>query len=169
MKKTRFLLLSVLVFALAFPASVIIAQDDEGEMMDAPMMGADVECAVPENLPETVTVGAIFGLSGPISVYGSVQNQGVSLAVEEINASGYLGEGVTLEVIFEDSNGDAEQAINAMTKLVEEDDVVAVLGPTLSTEAFAADPVAQEDGTPVMGVSNTASGITDMGDRKSVV
>ena len=31
-------------------------------------------------------------------------------------------------------------------------------------EAFAADPVAQENGTPVLGVSNTAAGITDMGE-----
>jgi branched-chain amino acid transport system substrate-binding protein len=51
-----------------------------------------------------------------------------------------------------------------MTKLVEEDGVVAVLGPTLSSEAFAADPIAQEAGIPVLGVSNTATGITDMGD-----
>lgn len=165
MKLARFLLICLLVLS----AGAAFAQDGDGESMDnmddmMAMMGADVACDVPENLPETVTIGAIFGLSGPISIYGSVQNQGVSLAVEEINASGYLGEGTTLEVIFEDSNGDAEQAINAMTKLVEQDGVTAVLGPTLSTEAFAADPVAQENGVPVMGVSNTASGITDMGD-----
>jgi branched-chain amino acid transport system substrate-binding protein len=39
-----------------------------------------------------------------------------------------------------------------------------VIGPTLSTQAFSADPVAQEAGVVVMGVSNTAAGITDMGD-----
>ena len=180
MKKMHLLVLMLLAAALVLPASVMVAQDtpaateeaedtemtteDTGEMADGPLMGADVACAVPQNLPATVTIGAIFGLSGPISVYGNVQEQGVSLAVEEINAMGYLGDGVTLEVIYEDSNGDPEQAINAMTKLVGEDDVVAVLGPTLSTEAFAADPVAQENSTPVMGVSNTAIGITDMGD-----
>jgi branched-chain amino acid transport system substrate-binding protein len=149
----------VAILALLLPSSALLAQDD-----DMVMMGADIECPVPENLPAEVQVGAIFGLSGPISVYGSVQQQAVALAVEEINASGYLGEGVTLTILFEDSNGDAEQAINAMTKLIDEDGVVAVLGPTLSTEAFAADPVAQESGVPVMGVSNTATGITDMGE-----
>jgi len=111
-----------------------------------------------------VTIGAIFGLSGPISVYGGPQQQSVQLAVDEVNASGYLGEGVTLEVVFEDSAGDAEQAISAMTRLVEEMGVVAVIGPTLSTEAFAADPIADENSTVVMGVSNTAIGITEMGE-----
>jgi len=154
MRKLTFLILALMVFALPFG---VFAQED------APLLGFWEECATPENLPETVTLGAIFGLSGPIAVYGGPQQNSVMLAVSEINESGYLGES-ELVVIFEDSQGGAEGAINAMTKLVEEDGVVAVIGPTLSTEAFAADPIAQENGVPVMGVSNTASGITDMGD-----
>ncbi len=158
MKQFR-LLLTILVVALL--ASVVVAQDSDDDTMQ--MMGDFETCPTPENLPETVTIGAIFGLSGDISVYGGVQQQGVDLAVEEINESGYLGEGVTLEVQYEDAVS-ADDAINAMTRLVEQAGVPAVLGPTLSTQAFAADPVAQENSVPVMGVSNTASGITDMGD-----
>lgn len=159
MKKLAILLSCALVAALF--SGIVVAQDDESMMM---MPGLWEDCETPENLPETVTIGAIFGISGPISVYGGPQQLSVQLAVDEINESGYLGEGTTLEVLFEDSVGDAEQAINAMTSLVTEAEVVAVLGPTLSTEAFAADPIAQENGTPVMGVSNTATGITDMGE-----
>jgi branched-chain amino acid transport system substrate-binding protein len=159
MKTTRMLLMLVLLLAL--PTMFIMAQDEE-ELQ----MGFWEECETPENLPETVTIGAVFGLSGPISVYGGSQNQAVALALEEINEAEYLGEGVTLEVIVEDAPTESgeQPSINAMTKLVEEDGVVAVLGPTLSNQAFAADPVAQEAGVPVMGVSNTAGGITDMGD-----
>ncbi|PJF21991.1 MAG: ABC transporter substrate-binding protein [Phototrophicales bacterium] len=157
----------ILLFCVLLLALPVVAQDeeDESENEDMMVMMGDWEtCPTPENLPEEVTIGAIFARSGNISVYGIPQSQAVELAVAEINESGYLGEGVTLSVIFEDSAGDQEQAIAAMTKLVEEDQVVAVLGPTLSTEAFAADPIAQEAGVPVMGVSNTASGITDMGE-----
>ncbi len=150
----------LLVLTLLLPGAAVLAQDE----VEQPLIGFWDECPAPENLPETVTLGAIFGLSEAVSVYGTVQQQAVELAVEEINASGYLGEGTTLEVIFEDSAGDRDQAITAMTKLVEEDQVIAVLGPTLSFEAFAADPVAQENGTVVLGVSNTANGINDMGD-----
>lgn len=160
MKKVLSLLL---VLMLAMVGSVVSAQDDE-EDMEGPLIGFWEECATPENLPETVNIGAVFALSGSAGVYGTSQQQAVNLAVNEINESGYLGEGTTFAVTFEDSNGDAEQAIAAMTSLVEEDGVVAVLGPTLSTEAFAADPIANENETVVMGVSNTAIGITDMGD-----
>jgi len=155
----RRVLMVLALLALLVAPFAVAAQDDMDEMM----MGEMVDCEVPENLSDTVTIGAIFGLSGPISVYGGPQQNSVALAVEEINESGYLGD-ATLEVIYEDSEGSAEGAINAMTKLVEQDEVTAVLGPTLSTEAFAADPIAEENGVPVMGVSNTATGITDMGE-----
>ncbi|MEO8397867.1 MAG: ABC transporter substrate-binding protein, partial [Chloroflexota bacterium] len=49
--------------------------------------------------------------------------------------------------------------INAMTKLTGDASIVAVEGPTLSSEAVAADPVAQDAGVPVLGVSNTATGL----------
>lgn len=159
-------LLSVfLVLALMLPITAVFAQDATAEpMMEQPLVGFWDQCAAPQNLPETVTVGAVFGLSEAVAVYGTAQQNAVQLAVDEINASHYLGDATTLQVMFEDSAGNRDQAIAAMTKLVEEDQVTAVLGPTLSSEAFAADPVAQEAGTVVMGVSNTALGITDMGD-----
>jgi branched-chain amino acid transport system substrate-binding protein len=170
MNKSRFMLCLMLVLSLLAVHGLVFAQDatpevtPEAEMTDGPLIGLWEECPTPTALSGEVTIGAIFGLSGATSVYGVPQQQAVQLAVSEINEQGYLGEGVTLNVIFEDSASDVEQAINAMTKLVEEDGVLAVLGPTLSSEAFAADPIAQENGTVVMGVSNTAIGITDMGD-----
>jgi branched-chain amino acid transport system substrate-binding protein len=162
MTKLRFFFVAMLLLAL--PVWVIAQDDDDSDMdMDEPVLGFWDECPTPETLSGDVELGVIFGLSGPISVYGGPQSNAVQLAVDEINAQGYLGD-ATLIPLFEDAQGDAEQAINAMTKLVEEDEVVGVIGPTLSSQAFAADPVAQENGTPVMGVSNTAVGITDMGD-----
>lgn len=156
MRRTIYLLL---VFVLLIMPVSVVAQDE----MVLPGQNYLEACATPDALPDSVALGAIFGLSGPISVYGGPQQNSVQLAADQINESGYLGES-SLSVSFEDSEGSAEGAIAAMTKLVEEDEVVAVLGPTLSTEAFAADPIAQENGVPVMGVSNTATGITDMGD-----
>jgi branched-chain amino acid transport system substrate-binding protein len=157
MRSYKFLLGLLLVSLIILPLGVS-AQDDDL------LIGQDIieACAAPANLSGTVRIGAIFGLSGATSVYGLPQQQAVQLAVEQINAAGYLGDGVTLEVQFEDTASDAQQAINAMTKLVEEDQVVAVIGPTLSSEAVAAVPVAQEAGTPVLGVSNTASGLREL-------
>jgi branched-chain amino acid transport system substrate-binding protein len=57
-----------------------------------------------------------------------------------------------------------EQALNAMKKLLARDHVVAVLGPTLSSEMFAAGPAAVERQTPVIGATTTANGVTDIGE-----
>ncbi len=157
------LLALLLVATFALTASAVLAQEATPEATPEARMGAWEVCPDPTALSGTVKMGAVFAQSGPISVYGGPQTQAVQLAVEEINAAGYLGANATLEVVFQDSGGTAEGAIAAMTQLVDVDGVVAVLGPTLSTEAFAADPIAQEAGIPVMGVSNTAAGITDMG------
>ena len=51
-----------------------------------------------------------------------------------------------------------------MTKVIDDDKAVGVVGPTLSAQAFAADPIAQEKSIPVIGPSNTAAGIVEMGD-----
>jgi len=146
----------MLVLLLVSPMFNTLAQDE-------PLIGSWESCEAPAALPDSVSIGAIFGLSEAVAVYGVAQKQAVELAVEEINAWGYLGD-TTLNVVFEDSAGNKDQAVAAMTKLIDEDQVVAVLGPTLSSEAFAADPIAQENSTIVMGVSNTATGITEMGD-----
>ncbi|MBN8618087.1 MAG: ABC transporter substrate-binding protein, partial [Anaerolineae bacterium] len=152
----RFISCFMLVLLLVSPMFNTLAQDE-------PLIGSWESCEAPAALPDSVSIGAIFGLSEAVAVYGVAQKQAVELAVEEINAWGYLGD-TTLNVVFEDSAGNKDQAVAAMTKLIDEDQVVAVLGPTLSSEAFAADPIAQENSTVVMGVSNTATGITEMGD-----
>jgi branched-chain amino acid transport system substrate-binding protein len=165
MRKLRLLLLLVLIVVLAVPV-VTMAQngdDDDDDMDEMPLIGFWEECEDPADLSDSVDVGVTFSLSGGASVYGNTQQNGVLLAMEEINESGYLGE-AELNLIIEDSGSDPDGAIAAMDKLVNEDEVVAVIGPTLSNQAFAADPIAQEAGVPVMGVSNTATGITDMGD-----
>jgi len=146
--------------ALLITPTLAFAQDD------APTMGSDIAeaCPAPANISGAIPVGAIFTISGAASVYGGSQQAAVQLAVDQINDWGFLGDGNSINILFEDSASENEQAIAAMTKLVDEDQVVAVIGPTLSREAFSADPVAQDAGVVVLGVSNTANGITDMGD-----
>ena len=163
MKHLRLLLLLSLVISLVLPVMALAQDgDDDDDDMMGPLMGWWEECEAP-SLEGEIEVGVIFSLTGGASVYGNTQQNGVLLAMEEINESGYLGE-AELVLVIEDGGSDAETAISAMEKVVNEDEVVAVLGPTLSTQAFSADPIAQEAGVPVMGVSNTATGITDMGD-----
>ena len=111
-----------------------------------------------------VKIGAALSMTGPAAVYGATQKAGIQAAVEEINKSGTL-KGVTLEAVFEDDASTKEQGIAVFQRFINKDKVSAIIGPTLSNTATAADPLAQGAGVPVVAVSNTApKGITDIGD-----
>jgi branched-chain amino acid transport system substrate-binding protein len=111
-----------------------------------------------------VKIGAALSMTGPAAVYGATQKAGIQAAVEEVNKSGAL-KGVTLEAVFEDDASTKEQGIAVFQRFINKDKVSAIIGPTLSNTATAADPLAQGAGVPVVAVSNTApKGITDIGD-----
>ncbi len=115
--------------------------------------------------PEKIKIGALLGLSGDIATsYGQAQKNGVVLAINEVNDNNYLGSGKRLELVIADAGAGADTALTAMTNLVETDNVSGIIGPTLSAQAFKADPVAQSHKIPVIAVSNTVPGITEMGD-----
>ena len=111
-----------------------------------------------------VKIGAALSMTGPAAVYGASQKAGVQAAIDEINKSGRL-KGIKLEAVFEDDASTKEQGIAVFQRLINKDKVAAIIGPTLSNTATAADPLAQAGKVPVVAVSNTApKGITDIGD-----
>src|SRR5207253_11331082 len=92
------------------------------------------------------------------------QRYGSQAAADQVNAQGSPG-GVKLEVLFEDDGSSKEQGINVFQKFINQDKVSVIIGPTLSTTATAADPLAQQAKVPVLAISNTSpTGITDIGD-----
>jgi branched-chain amino acid transport system substrate-binding protein len=112
-----------------------------------------------------VKIGAALSMTGPAAVYGATQKAGIQAAVDEINKSGML-KGVKLEAIIEDDASVKEQGIAVFQRFISKDKVAAIIGPTLSNTATAADPLAQAAKVPVVAVSNTApKGITDIGDH----
>lgn len=113
---------------------------------------------------QTVKIGAALSMTGPAAVYGATQKAGILAAVDEVNRSGAL-KGVRLEAVIEDDASTKEQGIAVFQRFINRDKVAAIVGPTLSNTATAADPLAQAAKVPVVAVSNTApKGITDIGD-----
>jgi branched-chain amino acid transport system substrate-binding protein len=107
-------------------------------------------------------LGAALSLTGTARMIGSAQRSGIKLAQDEINASGVLGN-IRLEVIVEDDASDREQAAAVFQRFIEDSHVVAIIGPTLSDAAQNVDPIAQQAAIPVLAISNSASGITQIG------
>ncbi len=111
----------------------------------------------------TVKIGAALSMTGGAASYGANQKNGIQLAVEEINAKKFIP-GVKLELVIEDDQSTPQQGITVFDRLINQYKVAAIIGPTLSTTAQAADPRAQQAKVPVLAVSNTSpKGITDIG------
>ena len=108
-------------------------------------------------------IGVAAALSGGAAQYGAAIRNGFQLAAEQINAAGGIN-GDKIQLVVEDEQGKKEEGINVFKKLIFQDKVLMVFGPTLSNSAQAADPIAQGSKTVVFGTSNTADGITSIGD-----
>ena len=109
-----------------------------------------------------IKLGAAEALTGPAAKYGVAIKNGFTLAADEINSKGGIN-GNKIVLVMEDEQGNKEEAINVFKKLIFQDKVLMVFGPTLSNSAFAAGPIANAAKVVVFGTSNTAEGITNMG------
>jgi branched-chain amino acid transport system substrate-binding protein len=113
---------------------------------------------------EPIKLGVAIGISGA-STANLAQDQkiGVLLAEKWINANGGIN-GRKLQLVIQDTSNDEAGAIAAFNALIDNDKVVGIVGPTLSQQAFAADPIAERKKVPVLAPSNTAAGIPQIGD-----
>jgi branched-chain amino acid transport system substrate-binding protein len=109
-----------------------------------------------------IKIGAAEALTGNAAQYGAPIRRGLELALSEIHSAGGIN-GQKLELVIEDEQGKKEEAINVFKKLIFQDKVLMLFGPTLSNSAQASDPVAQAAKVVVFGTSNTADGITSIG------
>ncbi len=112
--------------------------------------------------PAQIKIGVAEALTGNAAQYGVPIRKGFELAVSEINGAGGIN-GQKIELVVEDEQGKKEEAINVFKKLIFQDKVLMLFGPTLSNSAQASNPVAQGARVVVFGTSNTADGITSIG------
>ncbi|MBV2351914.1 ABC transporter substrate-binding protein [Synechococcus sp. HK05] len=110
-------------------------------------------------LPASVTVGAAIALTGNANLYGQDQRMGLALAQQWLSST---AQPRPMRLQLEDGASDEPSAIAAFNLLIRRG-VIALIGPTLSQQAFAADPIAQRQGVPVVAPSNTAQGIPQIG------
>ncbi|MBV5318324.1 MAG: ABC transporter substrate-binding protein [Desulfobulbaceae bacterium] len=94
----------------------------------------------------TVKVGAIFAVTGPASFLGGPEARSAEMVVEKINKAGGIN-GNTIELIVKDSAGSSEKAVSFAKQLIEEDKVVAIIGPSTSGESMAVKKIAEEGKT----------------------
>ncbi|MEJ2431114.1 MAG: ABC transporter substrate-binding protein [Deltaproteobacteria bacterium] len=111
---------------------------------------------------ETIKVGILLPLSGPLGYFGEMEKQSFDLALEEINGGGGI-KGSKLDFIYQDTKGDIDAAREAVKKLMDEDKVVMLGGGYYSPATFSVAGLAQQNRIPFL--INTASDdkITEQG------
>jgi branched-chain amino acid transport system substrate-binding protein len=101
-----------------------------------------------------IPVGVFNSLTGTYAFGGVPIQNGMKLALEEANAAGLPG-GNKFKVIEGDEAGDKGQAINLVNQFVRRDNVMLILGPTISSLALAAAPVANELKVPILAIGSS--------------
>ena len=110
-----------------------------------------------------ILVGFYGSLTGDGASFGQSSREGAELAVDELNAAGGVL-GRKLRLLVEDDQSKPEEASNAVTKLVTQNKVVAVIGEVASRRTLAAAPIAQRYQIPMITPASTNEKVTEVGD-----
>jgi len=107
-----------------------------------------------------ITVGCLLPLSGPYALYGQEVLNGIQLGM---NIFSSRLEGMPIELVIKDTMGEPEIAAKGVDELVTNDNVTVIVGPLASGESVAAAKKAQEQGVPIITLTQK-DGITREGD-----
>lgn len=122
-----------------------------------------VGCGSGGSSGDEIVVGHYASMTGSEATFGQSTDNGIRLAIDEINEAGGIG-GKKIRIITYDDKGDAREAGTAVTRLVTNDQVAAVLGEVASSLSLVGAPVCQENGIPMVSPSSTNPDVTKVGD-----
>ncbi len=98
---------------------------------------------------EPIRIGALFAVTGPASFLGEPERNTLELLVKEANAKGGI-KGHKLELVVYDTQGDATKAVQLATKLIKNDKVSVIIGPSTTGETMAVIPIAEKEKIPLI-------------------
>lgn len=108
---------------------------------------------------DEIIVGANFELTGNHAQYGANANNGLKLAVKEVNDAGGIN-GKKIKIVEADSKSEAAESVNAATKLISDDKVVALVGPAVTANVIAESQVATDNMIPIIAPAATNPDVT---------
>ena len=146
-RKRLFALLMVLVMALGMTAC-------GSKKADTPGVSGD-----------TIKIGVVCPISGNSAIAGKYITHGVEVVEEELGGKLKIGDKeYNIEFVYMDNEASEEKTTNVFQKLIEEEKVIAIVGPDMSKCALAGGPIAQKAGCPVVATFATNTAVTEVGD-----
>lgn len=110
---------------------------------------------------EPVKVGVILSLSGPAAVFGLPERDAIATVYKEISAAGGVN-GRRVDLVYYDDKTNPTEAARGVTQLINDEKVVAIIGPGTGGNILAAGPIADRLKVPLLGPAGTVA-ITDKG------
>jgi branched-chain amino acid transport system substrate-binding protein len=107
----------------------------------------------------TIKIGGLFSVTGPPAFLGEPERNTAKMVVDSINKAGGI-KGQKLELVVYDTAGDATKAVQMATKLIKDDKVIAIIGPSTTGESMAVIPVVEKAKVPMISCA-AGSKITD--------
>ncbi len=98
---------------------------------------------------EPIRIGALFSVTGPASFLGEPERNTLEMLVKDANAKGGI-KGHKIELIVYDTQGDATKAVQLATKLIKNDKVSVIIGPSTTGETMAVIPVVEKEKIPLI-------------------
>jgi branched-chain amino acid transport system substrate-binding protein len=132
MRKQLVKVMGILVLAIVLAISGIVKAADSNSS--------------PRADEPTIKVGAIFAVTGGAANLGGPEQKTAEMLVEKINKEGGV-KGHKIELIVKDSGSKPENAISLAKQLIEEEKVLAIIGPSTSGETMAIKNICQEGNT----------------------
>lgn len=111
---------------------------------------------------DVLLVGEVGSMTGGQATFGISTHNGIDLAIKKINVAGVKGK--KFQLISMDDQGKPEEAATAVTKLITQNKVIAILGEVASSISLAMGPIAQNYKIPMISPSSTNPKVTEIGD-----
>ena len=117
-----------------------------------------------EDTVETIKIGLAFPMSGTAAMAGKYSTHGADVLKEELGGKITVGDKeYPVEFVTMDTEGSEEKATNVYQKLIEEEKVIAIVGPDSSKCMLAAAPIAQNAKCPAITTFGTNTAVTEVG------
>ena len=141
----------ITLIVLAFFASVFLVACGKSPDVTANAKGTKIG--------DTIKIGVNMELTGAVAAYGKSEQNGIKLAVDEINKAGGV-DGKKIELVTKDNKSENAEASTSSTNLAIQSNVNAIVGPSTSGAVAAASLVSQKTGVPLITPSGTQDDLT---------
>ncbi|MDU3221500.1 MAG: ABC transporter substrate-binding protein [Streptococcus thermophilus] len=141
----------ITLIVLAFFASIFLVACGKSPDVTANAKGTKIG--------DTIKIGVNMELTGAVAAYGKSEQNGIKLAVDEINKVGGV-DGKKIELVTKDNKSENAEASTSSTNLAIQSNVNAIVGPSTSGAVAAASLVSQKTGVPLITPSGTQDDLT---------